>query len=655
MISITETLSTQYAEEMISELLTGPVPFQFFIGNTPVKPLFGSAAGEGEFHTRRGASQNVNMTATYRMLGTAVEICVRLENVGCTSSPQIHDIDFCDLLLPDAGPRPSAFCWEQRRILYSVGSPTCIYDFQPREEDITRPEYLFLEEAEARASAHFLPYFNCTSKNVEGVVAAIGWSGRWKARFTNEDGGMRIRFTYPADFYMEPGESVELPRVLLMPWKRQADGDRELRDTFVLFRRLMRNHILPKRILNGRITLRSWGADPVELHLSKLANMKKYGITCDAYGIDAGWYAPANSDWWHTVGDWQEDASVHPNGLEWLSDRARQSGADGFWLWLEFERAMSTARTYQAHPEHYMNGNDPEVHLVNMGDTAARDYMKTILYPLIRRIGLTMFRVDFNFDPNEFFVRADAAGRNGLTELKYYAGLYTFFQELLDAFPELYIDNCASGGRRLDYRMCSCGTPVNCRSDYFTIPGYDPNGQQAQTLGLSRWLPVQGDSGGSMTFRSEPPRDTYRDRSVYGSSFSLVAFAGELSEEEGRMYRKIVDEARIVMEYMTRDFYPLTGYSYSSLDWCAFEGCMEDGSGAVVLAFRREGNASPEQVFALQGLTADAQYLLRDLDFGELGTCSGSELAKGLAIRIEQARDSRIILLTRQQKGADHG
>ncbi len=644
MVTTTEKLTHEYAASFLHRLLHDTVPFQFQIGGTPAADHMGPPTGEATCQTRTASIEQVAVSAKYQMLGDAVEISITLTNDGDANSPQIHDIDFCNILLPDV--EPWNFSWGRRRVLYSIGSPAAVYDFQPREEDLTRPEQLVLTEAEGRSSNSYMPYFNCSSLDREGVIAAIGWSGRWKAQFTNGSGGMRIRLSYPGDFYLEPGETIELPRVLLMPWKREKNADRDLWDTFVLFRRLMRKHILPKRILDGKITLRAWGSDSMDMHRTKLANMQKFGVTCDAYGIDAGWYAPAGSNWWNTVGDWQEDASVFPDGLEWLTARAREAGSKGFWLWLEFERAMSASKAYQAHPEHYLTAGDPNVHMINLCDPAAREYMKSMLYPLIRRIGLTMFRVDFNFDPVPYFAAADLPGRSGLTELKYYAGLYQFFQELMAAFPDLYIDNCASGGRRLDYRMCTCAIPINCRSDYYTIAGYDPDGQQAHTVGLSRWLPVHGEASGSMTFRFEPPKDTYIDRSAYGSNFSLVAFTKEMTDEEGALYRKIVDEAALVKGYLTQDFYPLTGYSYSPMDWCAFEGCMEDGSGAVVLAFRRELNPSPQQTFAVQGLKPEARYALVDLDDGELGTCTGAALARGLTIHIEKPRDSRIVVMT---------
>ncbi len=656
MIKTTEKLTKKHADAFIESLINGTVPFDFMIGQAQVSPLFGNARKEGDALQRCAALSGVHMTAVFRRLGNAVEVGVVLENRAQTDSPQIHDIDFCRLALPDAS--EYVLQWMQRRVLYSIGSPSTIYDFEPREEDLTRPEQLLLEEKGGRSSGHYMPYFNCSSQDTQGVIAAIGWSGRWKAAFTNGDGCMNIRFSYPGDFYLKPGEAVALPTVLLMPWKREPDSDRGLTDTFILFRRLMRDYILPQNLVQGYLTLRAWGATTVEEHRSRLDNLKKWNIPCDAYGIDAGWYEKDGNGiaggWADTLGDWKEAASVHPYGLHWLSEEARKAGAKGFWLWFEFERAVRDCGAYKAHPEFYLSGQHADVNdwekrmgYINMGDPAAREYIRGILYPLIRRVGITMFRVDFNVDPAPFFAAADGKGRQGITELKYYAGLYEFFTQMRTDFPGLVIDNCAAGGRRLDYRMCAQGVPVNCRSDYFTIQGTDPAGYQAHTVGLSRWLPVHGDSAYSCTLVKSPPKDPYADRSVYGVNYALTAFQGELTPEEGAMYQKLVREALIVREYMSMDFYPLTGYSYSNYDWCAFEYCHEDCSRALVMAFRRDLNASPHQVYALRGLEESATYTVQDLDSEEILTFTGKALHQGLHIHLPHPRSSKILRITK--------
>ena len=44
---------------------------------------------------------------------------------------------------------------------------------------------------------------------------------------------------------------------------------------------------------------------------------------------------------------------------------------------------------------------------------------------------------------------------SGLAEIRYIEGLYTMWDDIRKAFPRLFIDDCASGGRRIDLETSS--------------------------------------------------------------------------------------------------------------------------------------------------------------------------------------------------------
>ena len=70
-----------------------------------------------------------------------------------------------------------------------------------------------------------------------------------------------------------------------------------------------------------------------------------------------------------------------------------------------------------------------------------------------------IFRNDYNMDPGPRWKKADEPGRTGMTEICATEGLYHFWDELLKRKPDLLIDNCASGGRRIDYETCKRSVP----------------------------------------------------------------------------------------------------------------------------------------------------------------------------------------------------
>src|SRR6185437_751862 len=80
-------------------------------------------------------------------------------------------------------------------------------------------------------------------------------------------------------------------------------------------------------------------------------------------------------------------------------------------------------------------------------------------------------------------------------------GYLAYFDELRKRFPELLIDTCASGGRRIDLETLRRAVPL-WRSDH----PFDAVSQQGQTYGLSLWVPYFGtaiNSSDPYLFRSQ--------------------------------------------------------------------------------------------------------------------------------------------------------
>ena len=59
-------------------------------------------------------------------------------------------------------------------------------------------------------------------------------------------------------------------------------------------------------------------------------------------------------------------------------------------------------------------------------------------------------RFDFNTAPLAAWNAADAPGQRGLTQIRHVLGLYELLDRLMKAYPDLLIEGCASGGRRID-------------------------------------------------------------------------------------------------------------------------------------------------------------------------------------------------------------
>ena len=78
------------------------------------------------------------------------------------------------------------------------------------------------------------------------------------------------------------------------------------------------------------------------------------------------------------------------------------------------------------------------------------DYLIKKIGDVIEEAHIKVYRQDYNFMPHSIWQAADADDRRGATENLYVQGYLRFWDALKERFPDLVIDSCASGGRRID-------------------------------------------------------------------------------------------------------------------------------------------------------------------------------------------------------------
>ena len=129
--------------------------------------------------------------------------------------------------------------------------------------------------------------------------------------------------------------------------------------------------------------------------------------------------------------------------------------------------------------------------MLNLGNEEARRRITGRLAEDIERYHLRVLHVDFNFAPLSYWRMNDAPDRKGVSEILYNRSLYKMWGDLLARFPNLIIDNCASGGRRLDYEALRYSIPF-FRTDYSCFLDSLDEGHQLQTYYLNHFIPVSG-------------------------------------------------------------------------------------------------------------------------------------------------------------------
>jgi len=179
---------------------------------------------------------------------------------------------------------------------------------------------------------------------------------------------------------------------------------------------------------------------------------------CEFYVIDAGWYAELKETWWETVGLWQPSKTrFGTNGLTGLLDYIRAKGMiPGLWLEIEVAGIKSPLKDkpdswfFMRHGKRVIaNGR----FLLDFRNPEVRAHADEVVNRLVRDYRVGYIKMDYNVDTllgTE--TDADSFGQGLLGHQRAYLA---WTDAVHQRFPELVIENCSSGGGRMDYGMLS--------------------------------------------------------------------------------------------------------------------------------------------------------------------------------------------------------
>ena len=282
-------------------------PSSEFIGKWPVTTsteASGAKTLKTVVYTDPATGLRVTVVYTTFKDFPAVEWVVRFKNEGRADTPIIENVLIASVRFDD-WPEGPAMLYRAR------GSDAVREDFGPIEDPLGLAAEVSFGTRGGRSSDAALPFFNVAGSG-RGVMAAIGWTGRWKAavrrpesRVIGLEAGMAT-----THFRLHPGEDVRSASMALLFWK----GDDRF-DGHNLFRRFVLAHHSPRQ--NGKLVeppishgVGFGGLFPCNEYtcatesrvLAHIDRLSQFGIEPDAYWIDAGWWQGDKSFRWDGVG-----------------------------------------------------------------------------------------------------------------------------------------------------------------------------------------------------------------------------------------------------------------------------------------------------------------------------------------------------------------
>ena len=317
------------------------------------------------------------------------------------------------------------------------------------------------------------------------------------------------------------------------------------------------------------------------------------------------------------------DPTKFPHGLSTIADAAHAgSSRTQFIVWTEPERTAATAylgplpwsrgtrnRSFTNFTIHEFDVHRSSYLLLDLGNPQAQQYMTAYLSEAVKTFRLDVLRMDFNIDPAASWSLKDRqlAGTTdnavGLAEVAHVEGLYAMWKTVIDENPDVLLDNCASGGRRIDLETATLSVPL-WQSDLAGNRGDVAESWQSQSMGLSCFLPVH--SGGCPRFDShttsgptgEPGLTTavepyvWRSCGTVGKAIAWTpAMWADLAANKtlASGVRTAIAETQRMRELVSAvdaKYWPLTAVSPSA-PWAAYEHLAANASTGFALVFRR--------------------------------------------------------------------
>lgn len=310
----------------------------------------------------------------------------------------------------------------------------------------------------------------------ECIGGALAWSGNYRLSFqVDEWKNLNILSginPFLSQWSLEPGETFITPE---MVFTFSDAGQGKISRNF---HRWGRKYGMTGGFKNHEIVLNSWEGAYFSFDENTLTGMMdeaaKIGI--EMFVLDDGWFGnkyPRNDDN-AGLGDWQTNTQKLPRGLNYLIDHAHSKGLK-FGLWIEPEMVNPLSELAEKHPDWIVQSPGREKitwrHqlLLDLSNPHVQDFIYNVVDSLLTtHPGIEYIKWDANR-------HVEQVGSQFLPDLEqthfwvqYTKGLYSVYERIRAKYPTFVIQDCASGGGRLDYGA------LKFHNEFWTSDNTDP-------------------------------------------------------------------------------------------------------------------------------------------------------------------------------------
>lgn len=179
-------------------------------------------------------------------------------------------------------------------------------------------------------------------------------------------------------------------------------------------------------------------------------------LGAEIYCMDAGWYA--DGTWWETVGEWMPQEKRFPGGIKEVFDYIRSKGmVPGIWLEIEV-MGINCPILDQFEDECFFMRHGKKVidhgrYHLDFRNQKVRDFATKVLDRVVSEYGVGYIKFDYNIDGGIGTEVDSNSFGDGLFE--HGKAVVSWIDEITAKYPDLILENCGSGGMRMDYVQLS--------------------------------------------------------------------------------------------------------------------------------------------------------------------------------------------------------
>lgn len=197
----------------------------------------------------------------------------------------------------------------------------------------------------------------------------------------------------------------------------------------------------------------TWGNPSHENIKEIVETIKDKGFSY--FVIDCGWYKQKDIPWDISMGDYEISKELFPEGLEKTVSFIKENGMKPG-IWFEIENVGEKAKAYKK--EEYLLHRDGKVltttmrRFWDMRQPFVQEYLTEKVIGTLKKYGFEYMKIDYN---DTIGIGCDGAESLGEGLRQNMSAALAFIRKVKGQMPDIILENCASGGHRLEPLMMS--------------------------------------------------------------------------------------------------------------------------------------------------------------------------------------------------------